>query len=315
MIRNSTTEGVPPKSTASAIPSTLSFEKAQLSEYWELTKPRLSFLTVVTAMVGYLAANPQRDVITLLALLFGTSLAAGSAGALNQWMEREIDKRMVRTRTRPIPSGAVSPMAALIYGLSLGTIGVGILWVEVNGLAALLTLATLVSYLAVYTPLKQKTHWCTLIGAIPGAIPPLIGWAAASGSIEPLAWILFGILFFWQIPHFMAIAWTYRKDYSEAGFIMSTGVDPSGKDAAKQSLIHCALLLIVSLVPFLLHNSTSYFYESMAAITGLYYMQKAIAFWRAEQKDQAARKLFFASIFYLPLILAVLVIDRWLFVA
>jgi len=314
MVPESTRHVDPSKSAAHPIQLPISFDWDKLNEYWELTKPRLSLLSVITAAVGYLTANPQRDATTLISLLLGTSFAAGAAGTLNQWMEREIDKRMVRTRSRPIPAGAVSPQAALLFGLTLGTLGIGILWFNVNALAALLTFVTLFSYLAAYTPLKQKTHWCTLVGAIPGAIPPLVGWSAATGAIDPLGWILFGILFFWQIPHFMAIAWTYRKDYADAGFIMSTAVDPSGKDAARQSMLHCILLLIVSIIPTFVPDMTSPFYEVMATITGVYYLVKATRFWRASNKNSPARQLFFASILYLPLILAVLVLDRWLFV-
>lgn len=314
MVPESTTHTGPSKSVASSYQDHLTLEWAKFNEYWTLTKPRLSLLSVMTAVVGYQTANPQRDASILISLLLGTSFAAGAAGALNQWMESEFDKRMVRTRTRPVPTGAVSSQGALIFGLLLAIIGVTLLWLNVNGLAALLTLATLISYLAIYTPLKQKTAWCTLIGAIPGAIPPLVGWAAASGSIEPLGWVLFGILFFWQIPHFMAIAWTHRKDYANAGFIMSTQVDPSGKSAANQSILHCSLLLLISMAPAFIVGMTSLFYEIMAFATGAYYLAKAIQFRTATDKNGPAKQLFLASIMYLPIILAVLVFDRWLLV-
>lgn len=314
MVPESTTHAGSSKSVASPYQEYLTLDWAKLREFWELTKPRLSMLSVITAIVGYFTAHPPRDASVLISLLLGTSFAAGAAGALNQWMECEMDKRMVRTRARPVPSGAVSPQAALLYGLVLAVLGVAILWWHVNGLAAQLTLATLISYLAVYTPLKQKTQWCTLVGAIPGAIPPLVGWAAAAGSIGPLGWVLFGILFFWQIPHFMAIAWTHRDDYAHAGFVMSTRVDPSGKSAANQSILHCSLLLLISMIPAAIAGMTSLFYEMMAAATGVYYLAKAIQFRQATDKNGPAKQLFLASILYLPLILAVLVLDRWLFV-
>ena len=290
------------------------FEWAQLGEYWELTKPRLSLLSVITAMVGYLVANPERNVTVLLSLLLGTSLAAGAAGALNQWMERELDQRMARTRNRPIPSSAVSAPAALMFGCALALLGVAVLWLNVNELAAVLTIVTLVAYLAIYTPLKQKTHWCTLVGAFPGAIPPLIGWSAASAKIEPLGWVLFGIIFFWQIPHFMAIAWNFRKDYSAAGFVMSTHIDPTGNKAALQSILHCLLLLVVSVIPFFIAGATTLFYEILALVAGGFYFKAALHFRQADFKDAPARKLFLASIIYLPLILAVLLVDRWWFI-
>lgn len=290
-------------------------QRLALREYWELTKPRLSLLSVITALVGYMAANPARDAGVFVALLFGTSLAAGAAGALNQWLEREVDRRMARTQNRPLPSGAVSPQAALIFGLSLGIVGSTLVWLGANPLAGVLTVATLVSYLLVYTPLKRITTWNTLIGAVPGALPPLIGWAAAQGNIAPLGWILFGILFCWQIPHFMAIAWLYRDDYAQGGFVMSTVNDPTGQSAARQSLSHCIILLAISLLPSFL-GYTSLAYGGAALACGLVYLMAGFKFWRAagQERTAASRKLFLASIAYLPLLLGALVVDRWLLV-
>ncbi len=287
-------------------------QMAVIREYYELTKPRLSFLSVITAMVGYLAANHDRSFSVLFSLFIGTCLTAGAAGTLNQWLEREVDRRMVRTQNRPIPGGHVSPGAALLYGLVLAIVGLGILWVGTNPLATVLTLATLISYILIYTPLKQKTRWCTLIGAIPGALPPLVGWAAAEGSIAIMGWILFGILFTWQIPHFMAIAWTYRDDYRRGGFQMATVVEPSGRSAGLESFIHTALLLVLSLLPGFLGYTTFYLYQPVAALAGGYYLYCAYTFWVRADKDQPAKRLFYASISYLPLLLAVLVLDRWL---
>ncbi|WP_269537279.1 heme o synthase [Cerasicoccus fimbriatus] len=289
-------------------------ERLALRQFWELTKPRLSLLSVITALVGYMAADPQRDAGVFLALLIGTSLAAGAAGALNQWLEREVDRRMARTQDRPLPSGAVSPQAALAFGLILGISGSTLVWLGANPLAGALTVATLVSYLLVYTPLKRITSWNTLIGAIPGALPPLIGWAAASGQIDPLGWILFGILFCWQIPHFMAIAWLYRDDYAQGGFVMSTVNDPSGRCAARQSLGHSILLLGISLLPAILGYASWLLYGAAALVCGLGYAWTAFKFWRAENdmRTPASRKMFLASIAYLPLLLGALVIDRWL---
>lgn len=285
---------------------------AALRDYWELTKPRLSFLSVITALVGYLAANPARDLGSLFALLIGTSLAAGSAGALNQWLEREVDARMARTRNRPVPSGAVAPTQALAFGLALGLAGVLILALGTNILATVLTAAIILSYVLIYTPLKPVTRWNTIIGAVPGAMPPLVGWAAATGGVDALGWILFGVLFCWQIPHFMAIAWTYRHDYREGGLVMSTVVDPSGRDAAVQSVVFTALLTVVSLIPVVLGMDSWWLYAPAAIGLGVWFILCALAFARSEKRDRAARKLFIASIVYLPAMLAVLVVDRWL---
>lgn len=298
---------------ASSLDSAHEEKRSVVGEYWELTKPRLSMLSVITAVVGYLAAEPARDFLALFAVLLGTSLAAGAAGALNQFLERDADAKMARTRSRPLPSGAVSPQGTVIYGFMLAVLGTGLLWAGANILAALLVLATLFSYLLIYTPLKQMTAWNTLVGAVPGALPPLVGWAAAKGSLGTLGWILFGILFCWQIPHFMAIAWNYRKDYAQGGFVMATLTDASGRSAGLQSALFAAILLVLSLLPVFLGYNT-WVYGVVAVLSGLWYLQLSIRFWRAEAKDKPAKKLFLASIAYLPVVLAVFVIDRLLIV-
>ncbi len=286
---------------------------ALLREYWELTKPRLSFLSVITAVVGYLAANPPRDWGVLVALLLGTSFAAGAAGALNQWMEREADGKMARTRTRPLPSGAVSPSQALVFGLALATVGLAILWFGTNPLATVLTAAILIAYLLAYTPMKQWTPWCTLVGAIPGALPPLVGWAAATGQLDALGWILFGILFAWQIPHFMAIAWMYRKDYAAGGMVMATLTDSTGRSAAIQSVVFAWALVALAVSPVFFGLASWYFYLPLALISSGWLAFRSHGFLRGLPADAPARKLFLATVFYLPIPLAALVLDRWLF--
>ncbi|WOO40282.1 heme o synthase [Rubellicoccus peritrichatus] len=281
-----------------------------LGEYWELTKPRLSMLSVITAVVGYLAADPNKNLLALASVLIGTSFAAGAAGALNQYLEREVDKRMARTRNRPLPAGVISPERALLFGMTLAFLGTLILWFGANPLSAALVLVTLFSYLLVYTPLKQITSWNTIIGAVPGALPPLVGWAAARDSLGALGWVLFGILFCWQIPHFMAIAWTYRKDYADGGFVMATKTDPSGRSAGYQSIAFAALLVAISVVPCFYGYNNWLPYGIVAVITGGWYLWLSIRFTFAEKKEKPARKLFFASISYLPLVLAVFVVDR-----
>ena len=285
--------------------------RSRIEDFYELTKPRLSFLSVVTAIIGYLSANPPRDLGVLISLLIGTSLAAGGAAVLNQWLEREADAKMVRTRERAIPAGRVHPVHALIYGLGLSTPGCLTLFIGANALAGILTAVTIATYTLVYTPLKQLTTWNTIIGAIPGALPPLIGWAAATGKIDPLGWILFAILFLWQMPHFFAIAWTYRKDYKQGGFVMLSNADEDGRKVALQSLLFCVALIISTLLP-VLSGEASWIYGTIAIVAGIYLLRPAIHFLDPSKRDTAARKLFFASIFYLPALLFPLVLDLWL---
>lgn len=286
--------------------------KSRLSDFYELTKPRLSFLSVLTAVVGYLAADPSKNAQVLISMLLGTSLAAGGAAVLNQWLEREADARMVRTRERPIAAGKVSPADALCFGMLLSLSGCALLYFGANALAALLTGGTVVSYVLLYTPLKRLTAWNTIIGAIPGALPPLIGWAAAEGRISTLGWILFLILFLWQLPHFFAIAWTHRKDYAKGGFVMLSNADASGRKVALQSLVFSLALVISTLLPALL-GFASWIYGVFALILGVYILRPAIAFIQPANRDLGARKLFIASICYLPALLVPLVIDLWLF--
>ena len=240
-------------------------------------------------------------------------MAAGGAAVLNQWQERAADARMVRTRNRPIPSGSITPEAAFIYGIVISIAGDILLWLGVNSLAASMAIITQAAYLLVYTPLKQHSHWCTEIGAIPGAIPPLIGWAAAEGSISTLGWILFAILLTWQIPHFMAIAWNFRKDYENAGFPMLSVIDSSGYRTARQSLIFTLLLIVSSLMPTFL-GFASLFYALIALGLGAWFLLIALRFMQKNNRDLTARRLFIVSIAYLPLLLTALVVDRWFFV-
>ena len=295
---------------ANSSESAVSLRK-RIEDFYELTKPRLSFLSVVTAVIGYLSANPSREFGVLISLLFGTSLAAGGAAVLNQWLEREADARMVRTRERAIPAGRVNPLHALIYGLSLSVVGCLILYAGANPLACALTAITIATYTLLYTPLKRFTTWNTLIGAIPGALPPLIGWAAATGKIDLLGWVLFAILFLWQMPHFFAIAWTYREDYAQGGFVMLSNADNNGHKVALQSFVFCLALIVSTLLPVLL-GEASWVYGVIALVAGIYLLRPAIDFLKPEKRDVAARKLFFASIFYLPALLFPLVLDLWL---
>lgn len=285
--------------------------RERIHGYYELTKPRLSFLSVVTAIIGYLAADPMRDFGVLASLLIGTSLAAGGAAVLNQWLERAADAQMVRTKDRPIPSGQIAPYNALMFGLGLSVFGAYLLYAGANPLAGLLTAATVASYVLLYTPLKKLTTWNTLVGAVPGALPPLIGWAAAEGQISTLGWLLFAILFLWQMPHFFAIAWTYRKDYAKGGFVMLSNADTCGRKVARQAFAFALALAISSLLPTLL-GYASWGYGAVAIISACYILRPAWRFFKGESRDVAARRLFIASIFYLPALLIPLVLDLWL---
>jgi protoheme IX farnesyltransferase len=296
-------------SASSTLPA--SATKAHFRDYLELTKPRLSFLSVTTAVVGYFAARGTWDASLFFPMLVGTSLAAGGVASLNQWMESDTDALMKRTADRPIPSGRVTPGSAFVLGWALCSVALALLFAKVNGLTAFFALATIVSYLALYTPAKRWSRWSTEIGAVAGAFPPLIGWAAAEGQITSLGWILFGVLFFWQIPHFMAIAWTYRKDYDAVHFPMLAVRDASGGKVALWSLIATLALVAVSALPTAM-GLTSIYYLTVTLVFGGWFIARAIAFLRATPREAAARLLFFASIIWLPLQLAALVADRWL---
>jgi heme o synthase len=286
--------------------------RAGFSDYLELTKPRLSLLSVLTALVGYLAARPPSDAWKLSFVIIGTSLAAGGVAALNQWLESDTDAQMKRTATRPIPTGKVATGSAFILGILMCIVSLFLLFAKVNPLAAFFTLLTIFSYLGWYTPAKRTSRWSTEIGALAGAFPPLIGWAAGEGRITALGWILFGVLLLWQIPHFMAIAWLYRKDYSAVHFPMLPVRDETGGRVAAWSLINTIVLVIVSVLPTVL-GLTTYYYLAAAIAGGAWFLWRAIVFTRPVNRDIAARKLFLTSIGYLPLVLCSLVADRMIF--
>lgn len=282
---------------------------AKFGDYLELTKPRLSLLSVLTALVGYLSARPEHDPLKLVLLIVGTCLAAGGVAALNQWLEHETDALMKRTADRPIPTGKVATGSAFVLGMLMCIAALFLLFACVHPLAALFTLLTIVSYLGWYTPAKKWSLWSTEIGAIAGAFPPLIGWAAGEGRVTVLGWILFGVLFFWQIPHFMAIAWTYRRDYSTVHFPMLPVRDEAGGRVAAWSFVNSLALVAISLLP-VAYGLASRWYGVVAVVGGLWFLSRAAAFLRVSGRDASARRLFFASIGYLPLVLGALVVDR-----
>jgi heme o synthase len=284
---------------------------ARFSDYLELTKPRLSLLSVMTAFVGYFAARPPHDPLKAALLGAGTCLAAGGVAALNQWMETETDARMLRTADRPIPTGRIATGSAFVMGWLMCVAALMLTFAKVGKLPALFTLLTIASYLGCYTPAKRSTRWSTEIGAVAGAFPPLIGWSAGEGRVSALGWILFGILFFWQIPHFMAIAWIHRRDYTAVHFPMLPVLDESGIRVARWSLVTAFLLVVVSLLPFPL-GLASRWYAAAAAIFGAWFLWRTVDFLRPAKRDENARRLFLCTLAYLPLLLGALVADRLL---
>ena len=275
----------------------------------QLVKARLTLLVLLTTSVGfYLGSEPPINYMALFHVFFGTAAAAAGAAALNQWWERRADALMRRTRTRPIPAGRMRPLQAFILGIALSVFGVGYLAIVCNALSAALAAITITIYILAYTPLKRASTANTAVGAIPGAIPPMIGWAAARGGIDAGAWSLFAIVFLWQLPHFFAIAWMYREDYSRAGFRMISTDDRSGERSASQSVFFCILLLVIAGLPAFL-GIANFVYLGVELLLGGLFTAVAMRFLRIRNAS-AARSLFIASIVYLPLLLGALVLTK-----
>src|SRR5665213_424692 len=286
-----------------------SFDWRQLlRDFYDLSKPGIGFYSLLTTAASFWLASAVFDPILFIHTLIATGLVTCGGGALNQVIEIDADSQMRRTEKRPLPSGRVSPQAGLLFGVLASLAGTVYMLLFVNGLASLLAILTLGGYLFVYTPLKKKTHVATLVGAFPGAVPILIGWAAVRGSLGMGAWALFAILFLWQIPHFLAIAWMYRKDYARAGFPLLTVIDPEGNRSALQILNYTLALVPVSLLPTLLHM-TGALYFGGALVLGLGFTIAAIRA-ATQRTNTSARQLLFASIIYLPVLLALLAIDK-----
>jgi len=286
--------------------------RASWRHYLELTKPRLSMLSVSTAMLGYMAAVPVFEWVRTIWVVVGTALCAGGVAAINQYMEADTDALMKRTAARPLPAGHVKPGSAFVIGWAMVAIGLAVLFQEVNGMSAFLGLATVVAYLSIYTPAKRWSRWSTEIGAISGALPPMIGWAAAGRSNPELGWALFAILYTWQMPHFFSLAWTYRHDYAAAGMPMLSVVDPSGRKVARRAFIWTVLLVVAGVSPTLL-GYCSWYYFAFAAALGLWILRHSVLFLNPEKRDVEARRLFYVSLAYLPLLLGLLVADRFYF--
>jgi len=281
-----------------------------MKAYVELTKPRITWLILMSTGVGYVfgAKLGGWHFWALFHTIAGTGLIASGTAALNQWFERDADSKMRRTQARPLPSGRLTPSRALIFAIVISILGFVELAAGVNLLTGLLGLFTLASYLFIYTPLKQRSPHSTTVGAIPGAMPPLIGYAAASGTLTPEAWILFAILFLWQFPHFYAIAWMYREDYERAGIKMLPVVEADGESTARQICLYSLALLPISLIPKLL-SMTGYVYLVGAIVLGGYFLFASMKILRNRTRLQA-RRVLLASIVYLPVLYGLMVIDR-----
>ena len=290
----------------------LPLTRPRILDYVELTKPRIAVLVLFTVAAGALLARPQApDLVQLCHVLFGTALVAAGASALNQLLERHTDGQMRRTENRPLPAGRLLPLEVLAFGMALGVGGLVYLLLTLRhpaaaGVAGL----TFVSYVFVYTPLKRVTTLNTLIGAVPGALPPVIGWASVTGSIDRPVVVLFLIVFLWQVPHFLAIAWMYRDEYARAGLKMLPTIDPAGSATARQMVVYCLALLPVSLLPVIARQAGPV-YGVAALALGLYFL-RAAALFVADRTRPRARRVLYASLVYLPAVLAILLIEAFL---
>ena len=282
---------------------------SRASAYITLTKPDVSLLVVMTTAAGYyMGARGPVDWLRLAHAVFGTMLIAAGTAALNHYIERESDRYMRRTAGRPLPSGQLRPGEALWFGVALAIAGAVDLWSGSGALASLLGVVTCLSYLLAYTPLKKKTLWATFIGAFPGAIPPMIGWAAASGTLDKGAWLLFAILFFWQFPHFHAISWIYREDYARAGIKMLPVVDRDGSRTFRQIVVASGILVGASLLPAIVGLAgVRYFFGALVVSTALV----QVCLWAASEKTNVRAKwLMHATVLHIPLLLGLMVFDK-----
>ncbi|MFQ5858373.1 MAG: heme o synthase [Anaerolineae bacterium] len=281
----------------------------QVADFLALTRPRVVVMVLVTTLVGfYLASSGAPDYARLVYTLIGMGLAAGGTLALNQYLERDVDARMKRTRLRPLPDGRLRPTEALVFGATITGSGLLVLALVVNLLSASVTAISVASYLFCYTPLKQRTALCSLVGAVPGALPPVIGWGAARGALGLEAWILFAILFLWQTPHSLAIARLYRDDYARAGIQLLPVIEPDGRSTGRQIVSHCLALLAVGLLPTLIGLAGSVYF--LGAFTlGIAFLGCGIGL-AVSRSEAAARRLLFASLLYLPVQLGLMALDK-----
>ncbi len=289
-----------------------------MRHYLALTKPRVTWLIMMSAGIGYFFGLPNASswreflghvhLLSLLNTILGTALIASGTAALNQWFERDADRKMRRTAGRPLPLGRMSPGNALTFGMALSILGFVELWLGVNLLSGLIGAVTLAMYLFLYTPLKQRTWWSTTVGAIPGAMPPLIGYAAAAGGLTREAWTLAAILFLWQFPHFYAIAWMYKEDYARAGILMLPVVEPDGRSTARQMVLYGIALVPVSLLPVAFGMSGD-IYLAGAFGLGMWFLYSGVRV-ALDRSASRARNVLMASVLYLPLIYGLMLLDR-----
>ncbi|HEU4345878.1 MAG TPA: heme o synthase [Candidatus Binatia bacterium] len=296
-------------STTSAVEVTTAGVHRRAADFCELTKPRIVLMVLVTAFVGfYVGSQRVPDYVRLIQMLFGTALAAAGTLALNQFFERETDSLMERTRHRPIPDGRVQPREALWFGLAIVAAGLVYLALAINWQSAWVTAVITGTYLFFYTPMKRRSPLCVLIGAVPGALPPVIGWVAARGSFDVEGWVLFAILFLWQVPHTLAIAWLYRDDFAKAGIQFLPVIEPDSAGTNRQIVTHCLALLAVSLLPTLLGLAGAVYF-TVAFVLGAGFLTSGISL-AMDTTRMGARRLLFASLIYLPALLLVMALDR-----
>ena len=287
----------------------LTASRSRAGDFLALAKPRLNVLVVASSLAGYvMAGGDMSNAVRVVFTVLGTALVAAGASAFNQVIERNPDRLMRRTRLRPVPDGRLQPAESLAFATILSVAGLIVLAAGVNTLSSGVAFATLLSYVVIYTPLKRRSSFSTVVGAIPGALPPVIGWAAARDGLSQGAWILFAIVFLWQLPHFLAIAWMYREDYARAGFPMLPVIEPDGRSTGRQAVFYCAALLPVSLAPTLVGlTNTAYF--AAALMLGLVFFGLTLKFARTRAATDA-RRLFFGSIIYLPILWLVMIAGR-----
>jgi protoheme IX farnesyltransferase len=281
----------------------------RVADFCELTKPRIVLMVLITAFVGYYAGSGNvPDYVQLVEMLLGTALAAGGTLTLNQFLERDTDAMMDRTCRRPLPDGRLQPNDALWFGIVLTSLGLFYLALSVNWLSAFVAAAITLTYLLAYTPMKRFSSLCVPVGAVPGALPPVIGWVAARGELSVDAWVLFAIMFLWQIPHTLAIACLYREDFAKAGIQFLPVIEPDGESTNRQIIVHCLALLVVGLLPTLIGLAGAIYFV-VAFLLGIGFLASGVSLVMAPSRT-GARRLLFASLIYLPALLLVMALDR-----
>ena len=297
--------------SSTEIHSDIALDRSRFMDYVSLTKPELTFLSVITALAGYiLGSDGAVSPLHLAACLFGVALVGGSAGTLNQLMERRWDAMMKRTGHRPLPSGRLAPQDALVFGVASACIGLTVLAIVAGVLTTVLGAVTLGIYLFMYTPMKRVTPWATIVGAVPGALPPLMGWTAAGNPLNLTALFLFAVLFTWQVPHFLSLAWIYRHDYAQAGYHLLPRFDADGGKTARESLAFMGMLMLVIGVPCVSGFFGVIYMAGAVVTTGLFLISGWVHL--LERSNRSARLMFAASLIYLPTLMGLMVIDRLL---